>query len=202
MGPLWYHLGMPATVLKTLAFDDCLDRLKDGAALIDLRGVQDYLDVHIPGSLLLTYERGPGLAARARDCLPLDLPLILLDLGAGDPEHAAASLRGKGFEVIGRVEDALTAWGRHAPPASTDVAEGDRPPGFLLDVGDPGARLPEGDDVCRIPIERLWHRAHELANHERVVVAAGYGVRAGLAVGMLERAAVGEIVFWRTSPRS
>jgi rhodanese-related sulfurtransferase len=191
---------MPATVLATLTFDDCLELLKQGAALVDLRGVDDYLDVHIPGSLLLTYEAGPGLAARARDCLPLDLPLILSDPGDVDVHHAAASLRAKGFEVSGRIEDALTAWSRHAPPASTDVAEGPRPPGLVLHVGDPGAAVPEGDDVCHIPIERLWHRAHELADRDRVVIAAGYGIRAGLAVGMLERAGVGEIVFWRANP--
>src|SRR2546427_5172967 len=99
------------TTLKRLSFDEALGEVEAGrAAFADLRNVDDYLDVHIPGSLELLYEWGPGMASRARDCLPLDLAAILLDLGAGDVTHAAASLRGKGFTVPGTVDDGINAW--------------------------------------------------------------------------------------------
>lgn len=186
------------TSLKTLDFDEALAAIDQGAAFVDLRPTAAYLDVHIPGSLGLLYEFGPGMAQRARDCIPLDVPLILLDLDHGDLVHATGALRGKGFTVLGEVDDAINAWAeRRGTPGSTEHTLGSaRPEGTVLDVGDPGAEHVEGATV--IPIERLWDRAHEFAGAQGVVIVAGYGVRAALAVGMLERAGVGEVVFWKT----
>lgn len=186
---------------RTLPFDEALAHLDDGAALADLRSIESYLEVHVPGSLELLYEFGPGMAARARDCLPLSLPLILLDLGQGDVRHAAASLRGKGFAVLGKIEDGINQWAAtRGAPASCDVVQHEDPPdGAVLDVGDPGARAP--GDAIRIPIELLWARAGEVAGHEHVMVSAGYGVRAALAVGILERAGVQRVTFWKPKAR-
>jgi rhodanese-related sulfurtransferase len=186
-----------ATTLKTLDLEVALDIVSRGGAFVDLREAGDYLDVHIPGSLCLSYESGPGLASRARDCIPLDVVLVLLDLGAGDVMNAAASLRGKGFTVAGRVSDGINGWANvKGRPASTEIVDGPQPPeGRVLDVGDPGTKPLDG--VMRIPVERLWARLHDVAGEERVIVAAGFGVRAALAVGILERGLVKEIVFWR-----
>jgi rhodanese-related sulfurtransferase len=188
------------TTLRTLPFDEALAAVDRGAAFVDLRPTAAYLDVHIPGSLGLLYEFGPGMAQRARDCVPLDVPLIMLDLGHGELVHATASLRGKGFTVLGEVDDGINAWAkRRGTPASTEVAVGlSRPDGAVLDVADPGAERAE--EATLIPVERLWPRAHEFAGAQRVVIVAGYGVRAALAVGMLERAGARELVFWKTRP--
>ena len=191
---------MPATAtLKTLTFEQALAALDAGAAFIDLRGIDEYLEVHVPGSIALGYEAGPGMPSRARDCIPLDVPLVILDLGAGDALHAAASLRGKGFRVLGKVDDAVNRWVAHGGRAqSTEVLTGPSPPpGLVLDVADPGASAPEGS--LRIAAEHLWARAEEAAAHDRVIVAAGRGVRAALAVGILERAGAPEVFFWRTA---
>jgi rhodanese-related sulfurtransferase len=141
------------------------------------------------------------MATRARDCLPLSLPLLLLSSPEVDMNNAAAALRGKGFTVVGRVDDALQQWATaHGTPASTEIVEGpDAPEGTVLDVADPGV-IPQ-DGARRIPLDHLWTRAEELAEQSPVVVAAGYGVRAALAVGMLERAGVGEVVLWKTRAR-
>jgi rhodanese-related sulfurtransferase len=192
---------MPVTLkLHTLPFEDALAQVDAGAAFVDLRPVQAYLDVHIPGSLELLYEFGPGFVGRARDCLPLDLPLILLDLGYGDLENAAGALRGKGFNVEGAVADGINRWtSTRGRPVSTEVIEGDRASGGVaVDVGDPGAGRCEG--ARQIPLEQLWGRAHELQDADRVVVVAGVGVRAALAVGILERCGVKEVAFWRQNP--
>lgn len=188
-----------AATARKLTLDEGMEHLDEGgAALADLRPVESYLESHIPGSLALVYEFGPGLAGRARDCLPLDLGLILLDPGDVDLGNAAAALRGKGFTVVGALEDALEGWSesRGALGSTEVISERDPASGQVLDVGDPGAAAP--DDATSIPIERLYGRAGELEGVSRVTLAAGYGVRAALAVGILEQHKVEEIVFWRT----
>jgi rhodanese-related sulfurtransferase len=183
--------------LRELDFEEAMAEFDEGAALIDFRPVDDYLDVHVPGSISLLFEAGPGMASRARDCLPLNVPLVLIDLGGVDIAYAAAALRGKGFHVVGSLPDAINAWvGSGGKPGSTDVVAQQVPPqGLLLDVADPGARPP--DEAKRIPLEHLWGRADDFADEPRVVISAGKGVRAAMAVGMLERAGVGEILFWK-----
>ncbi len=52
----------------------------------------------------------------------------------------------------------------------------------------------------QIPIELLWSRVAEVPRSDPVVLAAGYGVRAALAVGILEREGFDRIVFWRSRP--
>jgi rhodanese-related sulfurtransferase len=185
-------------ILRTLSFEETLRHIDSGAALVDLRPIDAYLEVHVPGSIELLYEFGPGMPTRARDCIPLDVPLVLGDLGHGDMRNASASLRGKGFTVLGRVEDAINQWAaQRGVPASTEVVTGSEPPeGLILDVADPGAA--PLDRATRIPADYLWRRASEVAGSGRVVVAAGAGVRAALAVGVLERAGVTDILFWRT----
>ena len=183
------------STLRTLDFEEALASVDEGACFVDVRPVQAYLDVHIPGSLELLYESGPGFNSRARDCIPLSVPLVLLDLGAGDMVHAAASLRGKGFEVLGTVDDGLNRWAKErGTPGSTEVTT-TRPEGAtVVHVNDPGTRPVEAD--LNIPIEMLWGRIDELPNGT-IAIAAGIGVRAAIAVGMLERAGR-EVVFWRT----
>ena len=189
------------TTLKDLPFEVALGHLDEGAAFVDLRLPEEYLEVHIPGALDLVFEFGPGMQTRARDCIPLSVPLMLLDDGESDLKHVAASLRGKGFSVLGSVSDGVNSWvGSAGKPASTEVADGLEPPeGLLLDVADPGAKAPAG--AKRISVEELWQRSAEIADERRVVVVAGYGVRAALSIGMLELAGVREPVFWQRRPR-
>ena len=190
---------LAATTLKTLPFDRAVALVDEGAAFVDLRPIAAYLEVHVPGSLALLYEAGPGMAGRARDCIPLSQDLILLADETAHMGNAAAALRGKGFPVLGQVEDAINAWSAaHGSPASTEVVGDRQPPeGTLLHVGDPGVGPQEG--ALHIPVERLWERVTEVPEGS-VVLLSGYGVRAGLAVGILERAGR-DVRVWQRSPR-
>ncbi len=183
------------TTVRTIEFDEALGLVESGAAFLDVREIDAYLDVHIPGSIAVLYEFGPGFNSRARDCIPLEVPLVLLDLGHGDLVNAASALRGKGFDVVGKVEDGINRWAaKRGHPASTEVVT-DRPDNVaVLHVNDPGARPIEPD--LTIPIERLWAGVDGIAS-ERVAIAAGFGVRAAIAVGILERAGH-DVVFWKT----
>ena len=182
------------STLRKVDFDEALVLVDSGARFVDLRDVDSYLDVHIPGSLGLLYESGPGFNARARDCIPLHIPLILLDPGTVDMVAAASALRGKGFDVIGKVDDGINRWAEtKGHPASTEVVTS-RPEATVLHVNDPGAR--QGEPDIAIPIEKLWDRIDEVGQ-QQVAVAAGFGVRAALAVGMLEGAGH-DVLFWKT----
>lgn len=184
------------TTLKDLDLDDAAAAVAAGAAFIDLRPVNDYLDVHIPGSLALGYEFGPGLPSRARDCLPLDLPLILLEDAVSDLANAAPGLRGKGFSVVGSLPDGLRSWAdRFGHPASTEVVSAPTTGALVLHVGDPGAAPPP--DATSIPVEQLYSRVGEL-DVRAVNVVAGYGIRAALAVGILERSGIAEVALLKT----
>jgi len=186
------------STLKTLSFSDAMRHVNQGAAFVDLRDVASYLDAHIHSSLSLQYETGPGFQSRARDCIPLEIPLVLLAHEGTDMVNAASSLRGRGFNVLGLVPDALqesSKW--YGTPASTETYRGPPPRrSLVLDVSDPGTS--GVGEATRIPIEQLWGRAGEVSDEPRVVVASGYGVRAALAVGILERFGVKETVVWET----
>ncbi len=186
------------STLKQLSFSEAMHHANSGAVFVDLRDVHSYLDVHIPGSLSLLYEMGPGFQSRARDCLPLELPLLLIERDGVDMMNAGSSLRGRGFSVVGSVPDAVKEWSRsHGAPASTETYRGPQPrDALVMDVSDPGVIGVE--EATRIPIEQLWGRVDEVAAEPRVVVASGYGVRAALAVGILERAGVRETIVWET----
>ena len=188
-------MTLAQTSVRAIGIQEAGAHVDGGAAFIDLRPTAAYLDVHISGSLALKYEFGPGMAGRARDCIPLEVPFVLLHHEGLDMKEVTATFRGKGFTVLGYVEDGLTAWGDlHGAPASTEVVSGAEPPAdVVLDVGDPGVRI--YSDATVISVEKLWTRTDEI-QAERVAVLSGRGVRASLAVGMLERAGIQEIVFW------
>lgn len=185
------------TTVRELGLSEAIAIVSEGGAFVDLREVDDYFDVHIPGSFSLEYEFGPGMPGRARDCIPLSIPLVLLDEGQHDMREVTASLRGKGFAVPGSLPGGVRAWAeKEGAPASTEVHEGPQPPpGTVLMVGDPGAPTPRQGTI--IPIESLYARTDELQKAGPIVIASGRGLRAALAVGMLERAGVDDIYVWR-----
>ena len=186
------------STLRSLSLSEAIPHVDAGAAFVDLRDVRSYLEVHIPGSLSLLYETGPGFQSRARDCVPLEVTLILMARDGVEMVHAASSLRGRGFNVVGVVDDAVNEWAKWCgTPASTETYRGPRPRrSLVLDVSDPG--VVGAEDATSIPVEQLWGRVHEIAAEPKVVVASGYGVRAALAVGILERGGVKETIVWDT----
>ena len=188
-------MTLAQTSVRAIDIDEAGAHVEGGAAYVDLRPTDAYLDVHIPGSLALKYEFGPGMAGRARDCIPLEVPFVLLHHQGLDMAEVTAAFRGKGFTVLGYIEDGLTQWGHvHGAPASTEVVSGTTPPAdFVLDVGDPGVRI--YPDAKVISVEKLWTQTDEV-QADRVAILAGRGVRASLAVGMLERSGASDIVFW------
>lgn len=168
--------------------------------LIDIREVDDYLAGHVRGSISNLWEAGPGFATRARDLMPLDSPMIMIEHPDLPTEDAAQRLRGKGFDVVGTFAGGVEGWPEPAEVVATTVIGFDDLPGdlFYLHVYDPGTEAHQSP--FRIPVERLWERFGEISGYERIGVLAGFGVRAAAAVGILERLGIPEVVFIRTRP--
>jgi rhodanese-related sulfurtransferase len=191
--------ALSASTVRSLNVTRARELLAQGALAIDLRPIDDYLARHIPASIPLLFEAGPGLGGRARDLLPLDARLVLLDDDVSPVERAADSFRGKGFDVVGALAGGVDAWPE--PLVATPVIQlADAPDVLaLLDVADPGTVLPPGYGVgASIPVDRLWVGAGELGRHWNLGVLAGYGVRAAAAVGILEKLGFTKLTFVRT----
>ena len=187
------------TTLRNLAPDRVRQILDDGGLGIDLRPTDDYLARHAPGTIPLLYEAGPGLGGRARDLLPLDSRLVLLDDGVSPLDKAADSFHGKGFEVVGYLAGGVDAW-PESPVRTPQTPLGEAPVELvLIDVADPGTRVPaERSALAKIPAERLWDRAAELHPTWAIGVLAGWGVWAAAAVGILEKLGFRKVTFVRT----
>jgi rhodanese-related sulfurtransferase len=188
-----------ASTLRPLTAARVRELLAGDALAIDLRPIGDYLAGHIHGSIPLLFEAGPGLGGRARDLLPLDARLVLLDDDVSPVERAADSFRGKGFDVVGVLAGGASSW--PDPLVTTPVIQlADAPDVLaLIDVSDPGTALPPGHGVgASIPVERLWEESGELGRNWDLGVLAGYGVRAAAAVGILEKLGFTKLTFVRT----
>lgn len=186
--------------LRTLAAARVAELLAGDGLIVDLRPIDTYLTAHVLGSVPLLYEAGPGLGGRARDLLPLEAQIVVLDDGTSPLDRAADSFRGKGFEVVGALAGDPGTW-PGGPVATPVVALADAPDTLaLIDVADPGTVVPSDGVGARIPTERLWDRAGELGKTQQLGVLAGWGVRAAAAVGILEKLGFTSLTFVRTRP--
>lgn len=187
------------STVRSLTAERAREILSEGGLAIDLRPIDAYLAAHVPGSVPLLFEAGPGLGGRARDLLPLDARLVLIDDGVSPLEKAADAFRGKGFDVAGSFPGGVTAWPA-GTVATTSINLADAPDVLaLLDVADPGMLLPPDHGVgARIPAERLWTGTGDLGKHWDLGVLAGWGVRAAAAVGILEKLGFSKLTFVRT----
>ncbi|GAC1374238.1 MAG: hypothetical protein NVSMB32_17490 [Actinomycetota bacterium] len=191
---------MPLTTgLRSLTAERVEHLLDMGGLLVDLRPTNEFLEAHIRGSIPLLFEAGPGLGGRARDLLPLDARLVLLEDPTSPLDRAADSLRGKGFDVVGYFAGGVDAW--PFPASGTPVISLSYTPldMTLIDVADPGTVIPPTRQAhVRIPTERLWLDSANLERSADTGVLAGWGVRAAAAIGILEKLGLSNLTFVRT----
>lgn len=182
--------------VRRIAAEAAEKLLAEGLA-IDLRPVDEYLERHLRASISILWEQGPGFGTRARDLMPLNARLLLLEDSRSPLDEAASRLRGKGFDVEGYIaSDDIQSLGKMI--SSRPISIEDAGSLLLLDVGDPGVSY-QGRAV-KIPTELLWENKN-IDLSRRVGVLAGFGVRAASAVGILERLGAREVTFIRTLPQ-
>lgn len=194
------YLSMTTTTgLRAISPERVAQILRGEGVIVDLRPPPAFLSRHILGSVPLLYEAGPGLGGRARDLLPLESRVILLEDGSSPLDKAADAFRGKGFEVVGYFAGGVEAW--PATPGGTPVmALASAPRDLaLVNVADPGTVVEATwQPPARIPAEELWARSGELDASEPLGVLAGWGVWAAAAIGILEHLGFRKLTFVRT----
>jgi hydroxyacylglutathione hydrolase len=161
----------------------------DGAAVVDVRPIEEYAAAHVPGSLSI--ELRSAFGTWLGWLLPEDAVVVVLRSPDQDPAEILGQAAKVGYDVAGEVAGGIAAWTRAyqatastalvTPTTMTDVER-------VLDIRQdsefaaghvPGAQHSE--------LGALAATARSLANGP-VTVMCGHGERAMSAASVLERA--------------
>jgi hydroxyacylglutathione hydrolase len=200
-GPALLGRSLPA--LPRLSAGEVARRMKEGAAVVDVRTGRDYDSGHIPGSYSVGID-GPvsawvgWLVARGR-------PLVLVGAADRDLRKAQRELLRIGYDSIaGHLDGGIDAWrssGRDVSSFETvdveDMAQWvlSAEPMTVVDVRDehewvaghvPGA--------VHMYVPDVPHRADEIPREAPVAVHCASGYRAGIAASLLEQAGLTRII--------
>ncbi|KUM33222.1 rhodanese-like domain-containing protein [Arthrobacter sp. EPSL27] len=110
--------------MRTITTDDLAAKWPR-AALVDVRGADEYATVHIPGSISIPLDELPG---RLKD-VPNSTTVYVLCGSGKRSTQAGALLAGRGYDVV-NVAGGITEWYRgghpvnYAPPPADAPARG------------------------------------------------------------------------------
>jgi rhodanese-related sulfurtransferase len=107
--------------MRTVAADDLAARWPR-AALVDVRGRDEYATAHIPGSISIPLDE---LASRLKD-VPNNTTVYVLCGSGKRSSQAAVLLAGRGYDVV-NVAGGITEWYRGGHPVSYAPIPGDTP---------------------------------------------------------------------------
>jgi rhodanese-related sulfurtransferase len=191
---------------RPVTIEQAIPYFQSGAALLDLRGKEEYKTLHIPGSVHL--ELDDQLSNRIGFTLPAGTPIVLMLSETALPDQAAAyrravyALARVGFDqVVGYLSEDLTVWQDYGlPTASGDIR--DITPSELQSLLDTGnGQMPVVLDVREswefaqgrvpgailIPLGELAGRVDELDPAVPVAIICATGSRSTSAAALLGR---------------
>jgi rhodanese-related sulfurtransferase len=117
--------------MRTIAAEELAARWPN-AALVDVRGRDEYATARIPGSISIPLDE---LASRLKD-VPNNTTVYVLCGSGKRSSQAAALLAGRGYDVV-NVAGGITEWYRGGHPVSYDPLPGDTPaPGRRRSLAD------------------------------------------------------------------
>lgn len=181
---------------KPLSIVDAIPHFRRGAAMLDTRSKDAFVEKHVQGAVHLPAD--DQLSNRVGFVLPPDIPLILLVNDESEYRKAVLSLARVGYEnVIGYLEDGLRAWEAYGlPTTSGDVEDvqpsdlqvllndGVRP--LIVDVREPWEyQMGHVDGAKLIPLGQLAQRVSELDPEHPVAVICQSGSRSQSAAALL-----------------
>jgi rhodanese-related sulfurtransferase len=107
--------------MRTIAADELAARWPR-AALVDVRGRDEYATAHIPGSISIPLDE---LTSRLND-VPNNTTVYVLCGSGKRSSQAAVFLAGRGYDVV-NVAGGITEWYRGGHPVSYAPIPGDTP---------------------------------------------------------------------------
>jgi len=193
-GPKALGEGQP----KSLDLYDAIPYFQRGAALLDLRPKEDYVALHVPGSVHLPADE--QLSNKIGFVLSPNTPVVLLLDQPEDWERAVYSLARVGYDnLVGYLSGGLPAWeAAGLPVTSGDVQDvsaaelddlirngnGSRP--VIVDVREPWefaqGHIPE---ALSIPLGQLNTQLAQLDASQPVAVVCASGNRSQSAAALL-----------------
>lgn len=188
--PLGKVEAQPLTVQAAIPY------FQRGAALLDMRSKDAYIEKHIPGSIHL--EANDQISNRIGFILPPDI-LIILMLDTPDAyQHVIYSLARVGYDqIVGYLVDDLSVWeAMGLPTTSGDVQDinatelhsllENEPRPLVIDVREPWeyaqGHIP---GAILMPLGEFQRRFHELENGNPIAVVCASGARSQTAATLL-----------------
>lgn len=181
---------------RPISIHDAIPHFRRGAAMLDTRPKQAFVERHVPGAINL--PAGGDLSNRIGFVLPSETPIVLLLSDPDSYEQVVYSLARVGFEnVIGYLEDGLRGWEAMGLPVTSGDVEDVHPKALhamfddearpvVIDVREPweyaqghvpGSRL--------IPLGQLSRHVNELDPQQPVAVICQTGSRSQSAAALL-----------------
>jgi hydroxyacylglutathione hydrolase len=167
-----------------------------GAALLDLRSKQAYVEQHVPGSVHLPPD--DQLSNRIGFVLPPDIPIVLLIEDESVYRQAVLSLARVGYDnVVGYLGEGMQGWiAAGLPVTSGDIQDisaqelrsflNNGAGVALVDVREPWEyRQGHIAEAVSIPLGDLAQRADELESEKPVAVICATGNRSQSAAALL-----------------
>ena len=180
--------GTPQPPLRQLDVEAVRQLRRDGAEIVDVRGVKAFGAGHIPGSLAIPLR--PQFASWLGWLVGDDVPLVFVRDDIQDGAEILRQALGIGYErLAGELSGGIDAWQQAGGPvARIPIVDAAAPSGRVLDIRQ-DAEYVTGHVPGAVHVElgQLWSAAADLPGDGLTTMCA-HGERAVTAASVLERA--------------
>lgn len=181
---------------RSLSIREAIPYFQRGAALLDTRSKDEYVAVHVPGSVHL--QADDQLSNRVGFVLPPDVPIVLIAEDAATYERVVYALARVGYEsIVGFLGEGIQGWqAAGLPVTSGDIQDiepaelnsmlksQDRP--VVVDVREPWEyAMGHVPGAVLIPLGQLTGRIGELDPNKPVAAICASGSRSQSAAALL-----------------
>jgi hydroxyacylglutathione hydrolase len=183
---------------RPLSIDEAIPYFQRGAALLDTRSKEEYVEAHVPGSTYIFANE--KLGERIGAVLPRGVQIVLLIGTDQDYAEIVRSLAQAGYEnIAGYLNGGIAAWEAEGLPTSSgdvedinvnqlqDMLQSD-PALQVVDVRESWEfRMGHVPDALLMPLGELHTHIDELDPDQPVILICATGVRSLSAAALLGR---------------
>jgi hydroxyacylglutathione hydrolase len=181
---------------RPLSIDEAIPYFQRGAALLDTRSKEEYIQTHVPGSTYIVANE--KLAERIGSMLPKGVHIVLLKAEDQDYGAIVHTLAQAGYDgVVGYIEGGIDAWEAEGlPTTSGDIEDIDvmqlqqmlqsESPLQVIDVREPWEfRMGRVPNARLIPLGELHQHITDLDPQQPIALICAHGVRSLSAAALL-----------------